>query len=310
MYQTIGIVVPYFENHEYFSQLVESVIAQDSSSWFLTIVDDSGGSEPVVLRSEVAQDTRIDLVVNKNNRGLGKSWNIGLERMKSRNNPDIMAVIHADDELESNYVSTVLAAHRANPDVVAVHTEARIIDEQGSYRFSFPDFIKRFIRPGAPQDEVVSRGDAALSRILRGNFVFCPTLSFKTAMCDFPLFDEKWTMAIDLDLISRLLLSGKTILGVSDKVYRYRRHGGNLTSRLNKSTERFSEEINFYAQISSMCERRGFSSSARVAQRMWIVKLHILYQLARSCASGNFGLMKKLLVVLKDSFLHSSNIRR
>jgi glycosyltransferase involved in cell wall biosynthesis len=299
---SLGIVVPYFENQDYFYRLVGSIIAQQSTSWFLTIVDDSGGNDPLVLRPDIAQDTRIDLVANNHNLGLGKSWNTGLVSMKSRHNPDVVAVIHADDELEPNYVSTVLAAHEANPDVFAVHTEVRIIDEHGSFRFSFPDFIKGIVRPGSAKDEVFSRGDAGLSQILKGNFVFCPTMSFKTAMCDFPVFDEEWKMTIDLDLISRSLLSGKTILGVADKVYRYRRHGGNLTARLNKSTERFSEEIKFYAQISTTCREHGFPLSARVARRMWIVKFHILYQMTKSVLSGNLGLVRKLSVALKDSF--------
>jgi glycosyltransferase involved in cell wall biosynthesis len=298
----LGIVVPYFDNQDYFYRLLDSILNQDSGAWFLTIVDDSGGNEPLVLRPDIARDARIDLVVNDRNLGLGKSWNTGLESMKSLHNPDVVAVIHADDELEPNYVSTVLAAHLANPDAFAVHTEVRIIDEYGSFRFSFPDFIKGIVRPGSSQDEVVSHGDAGLAQILRGNFVFCPTLSFKTAMCDFPMFDEDWNMAIDLDLINRSLLSGKTILGVGDKVYRYRRHGGNLTSRLNKSTERFSEEIKFYSQISKTCKEQGFSTSARVARRMWIVKFHILYQIAKSLLSGNIGLVRKLSVALKDSF--------
>jgi len=298
----LGIVVPYFDNQDYFFRLLDSILSQDSGSWFLTIVDDSGGNDALVLRPDIAQDTRIDLVVNNHNLGLGKSWNTGLESMKSLHNPDVVAVIHADDELEPNYVSTVLAAHEANPDVFAVHTEVRIIDEHGSFRFSFPDFIKGMVRPGSAKDEVFSRGDAGLSQILKGNFVFCPTLSFKTSMCDFPVFDEEWNMAIDLDLISRSLLSGKTILGVADKVYRYRRHGGNLTSRLNKSTERFSEEIKFYAQISTTCNNQGFSSSARVARRIRIVKFHILYQMMKSVLTGNLGLVKKLAVALKDSF--------
>jgi glycosyltransferase involved in cell wall biosynthesis len=298
----LGIVVPYFDNQDYFFRLLNSIFNQDSRAWFLTIVDDSGGKDPLVLSPDVVRDARIDIVVNDRNLGLGKSWNTGINSMKSRRNPDVVAVIHADDELEPNYVSTVLAAHDANPDIFAVHTEVRIIDEYGSFRFSFPDFIKGIVRPGSSRDEVVSRGDAGLSQILRGNFVFCPTLSFKTAMCDYPMFNEEWNMAIDLDLISRSLLSGKIMVGVGDKVYRYRRHGGNLTSRLNKSTERFLEEINFYAQISTTCKEQGFPLSARVARRMWIVKLHILYQMTRSVLSGNLGLVRKLSVALKDSF--------
>lgn len=298
----LGIIVPYFSNQDFFYRLIDSILGQDTGSWFLTVVDDSGGRDPLVLRPDLAQDARIALVTNSQNLGLGKSWNAGIESMKSLHDPEVIAVVHADDELEADYVSTVLAAHKANPNAFAVHTEVRIIDEHGLFRFSFPDFVKAVVRPGSSRDEVVSCGDTGLSQILKGNFIFCPTLSFKTAMCDVPVFNEEWNMAIDLDLISRALLSGKTIVGLSNKVYRYRRHGENLTSRLNKSTERFTEEITFYAQVSNACEEHGFSTSARIARRMWIVKLHIVYQLAKGVLSGNLSLVKKLLGVLRDSF--------
>lgn len=293
----IGIVVPFLKNQSYLYRLIDSILAQDSDSWLLTIVDNSGGNDSVILRTDIAHDPRVDLIVNNQNLGIGKSWNTGIGSMKSRHNPSVIAVIHADDELEPNYVSTVLAAHSANLDVFAVHTQVRIIDEHGSLRFSFPDFIKRFIRPGSGADEVASRGDVGLSQILRGNFVFCPTLSFKTAMCELPMFDERWKMVMDLDLISKSLLSGKTILGIGEKIYRYRRHSGNLTTQLNRSTERFVEEINLYYQISQTCEAQGFLSSARVARRMQIIWLHVFYQILRSLLSGNFRLTKKMLLV-------------
>ena len=298
----LGIVVPYLENQKYLYRLVESIFNQDSDLWLLTIVDDSGGVDPIDLNAFFLDDARINIVSNYQNLGLGKSWNTGLESMISQHNPEVVAVIHADDELETNYVSTVLAAHKANPDVFAIHTDVRIINENGSFRFSFPDFIKCIVRPGASIDDVVSCGDAGLSQILKGNFIFCPTLSFKTAMCDFPMFDEKWTMAIDLDLVSRSLLSGKTILGIGKELYQYRRHGSNLTARLNKSTQRFSEEIKFYAQISKTCKEQGFSMSSHVARRMRIVKFHILYQMTASVLMGDLVLLKKLSAVLRDSF--------
>lgn len=83
----VGIVVPFFKNQSYFYRLVDSILAQDSDSWLLTIVDDSGGRDLITLRTDIARDPRVDLVVNGHNLGLGKSWNTGLESMKSRHNP-------------------------------------------------------------------------------------------------------------------------------------------------------------------------------------------------------------------------------
>ena len=298
----VGIVVPFFESQEYLFSLIESVIKQDNDSWIMLIVDDSGGLTALDLPTSIALDERIEMIVNSENKGIGHSWNLGIDQMVLRNNPEILCVIHADDELEPNYVSSILSAHAKYPEAYAIHTNVKIIGKSGSVRFSFPDFVKTRIRPKAHENVLISEGDTGLAQVLRGDFVFCPTLSFKSLQCELPLFDANWRMVIDLNLLATALLSGKRIVGISEPVYRYRRHGGNLTAKLNASTERFTDEIKFYKQIAFLCDQSGFTESTRVARRMLIVKLHILYQAAGALLTGNLQLLKKLVIALKDSF--------
>jgi len=140
-----------------------------------------------------------------------------------------------------------------------------------------------------------------LASVLRGNFVFSPTVSFKTDLITQPLFDPQWRMAVDLDLISRLLLDGQTIVGIPDFVYRYRRHRNNLTSQLTDTTVRFVEEISFYKQIAVKCAQKGFDKSAVVASRLTMVRLHIMYRIMQKLVRFDLLAVKKLLAVLRTT---------
>jgi glycosyltransferase involved in cell wall biosynthesis len=301
----LGIVVPYHKNQDFLFRMVQSIIDQDCDSWMVVVVDDSGGESPVLFPSPLIDNPKFDLIVNDVNEGLGNSWNIGVEFLLSKWKPDLIVIAHADDELEPRFVSESISIHERFPDVFAVHTGVSIIDESGVSKFSFPDFVKNCLRPRYKSGIIESFGDTGLAQLLRGDFIFCPTLSFKSSMIEQPTFDPAWKMVIDLNLLSRSLLQTKRIIGTQSKLYRYRRHGGNLTKQLNSSTVRFVEEIKLYQEVASLCEQIGYKKSSRVAQRMTIIRLHILFQMVVAVLSGKSQLVRKLLSVLRKSFKRS-----
>jgi hypothetical protein len=215
--------------------------------------------------------------------------------------PTVVGVVHADDVLEPRFVEVSLRAHAANPEAVAVHTAVTVVDEENKKRFSFPDFVKFHVAPYKHSRSISTSGDAGLASVLRGNFVFCPTVSFKTGLISLPLFDPQWNMAVDLELISRLLLNGQTVVGVPDFVYRYRRHRNNLTSQLTDTTARFVEEISFYKQVVAKCEQKGFAKSGTTASRMTMIRLHILYRALQKVARLRIGAAIRLIQVLRTT---------
>jgi hypothetical protein len=209
--------------------------------------------------------------------------------------------VHADDVLEATFIEASQKAHSDNPNAVAVHTSVTVVDEENKKRFSFPDFVKFHVAPYKHSRAISTSGDSGLASVLRGNFVFCPTVSFKTKFISLPLFNPQWKMAVDLELISRLLLDGQTIVGIPDFVYRYRRHRNNLTSQLTDTTARFVEEIAFYKQVSAECKEKGFQKSALVASRLTMVRLHILYRMFQKLIRFDLRSMLKLLAVLRTT---------
>ena len=293
--------MPFFSDEKYLEQMLKSVAAQNTDQWFCVVVDDSGRPNEAELTVRSMGNPKISYLRNETNLGLAKCWNVGLEHLSANFSPSIVAVVHADDVLEANFIEVSQKAHSDNPNAIAVHTSVTVVDEDNKKRFSFPDFIKFHVAPYKHSRSIATSGDSGLASVLRGNFVFCPTVSFKTEFISLPLFNPKWNMAVDLELISRLLLDGQTIIGIPDFVYRYRRHRNNLTSQLTDTTARFVEEIAFYKQVSVECKAKGFQKSALVASRLTMVRLHILYRVIQKLVRFDLRSAVKLLAVLRTT---------
>ena len=296
-----GFVVPFFSDEKYLEQMLKSIAAQNTDQWVCVVVDDSGRPNEAELTVRSMGNPKITYLRNEYNLGLGKCWNVGLEYLSTNFSPSVVAVVHADDVLEATFTEASLKAHLDNPNAIAVHTSATVVDENNKKRFSFPDFIKFHVAPYKHSRSILTSGDTGLASVLRGNFVFCPTVSFKSKFISLPLFNPQWKMAVDLELISRLLLDGQTIVGIPDFVYRYRRHRNNLTSQLTDTTARFVEEIAFYKQVSVECKEKGFQKSALVASRLTMVRLHILYRVFQKLIRFDLRSMLKLLAVLRTT---------
>ena len=293
--------MPFFSDEKYLEQMLKSIAAQNTDQWVSVVVDDSGRPNEAELTVRSMGNPKITYLRNEHNLGLGKCWNVGLEYLSTNFSPSVVAVVHADDVLEANFIEASQKAHSDNPNAIAVHTSVTVVDEDNKKRFSFPDFIKFHVAPYKHSRSIATSGDSGLASVLRGNFVFCPTVSFKTEFISLPLFNPQWKMAVDLELISRLLLDGQTIVGIPDFVYRYRRHRNNLTSQLTDTTARFVEEIAFYKQVSVECKAKGFQKSALVASRLTMVRLHILYRVIQKLVRFDLRSAVKLLAVLRTT---------
>jgi GT2 family glycosyltransferase len=298
--QKLGILIPFFEDTQFLIELLTSLQNQTSCEWFALVVDDSGktsGAEGVVAK---LNDPRIAFSKNDKNLGLARCWNHGLSQLLTRGEFSAISIVHADDLLDPRFVKETLDAHAHYSDASAIHSAVSVIGVSGRVRFSFVDAVKRLIQPGNFRQEMRSQGDKGLARLLRGNFIFCPTLSLKPEVISLPLFDEKFEQVLDLELTSRLLLEGKTIVGLKRRLYKYRRHAKNLTVQHNLSGVRFREEVRLYSDLERRCREVGFTRSARVAEQMLIIRLHCWYMYVRSIILRNNELRYKIKSLLDE----------
>lgn len=292
----LTFAIPFYRDLPYLERALDSIGAQSFDEWQAVVCDDAGpepGAADLVARYS---DPRIRYVRNAVNLGLARNWNRCLEVSPT----DLVTVMHADDELEPGYAGAVVAAHDRHPRATAVYTRTSIIDARGQPTFSLVDLSKRFIEPCPIRDAVVE-GENGLVRMMRGSFIFCPTLCYRRSMLGDLRFEDRWRFVVDLELIADLLLGGHRVVGLRDRLYRYRRHAASQTARLTVGTERFREEIAIHDEIADRAERVGWHHAARTARRMPTVRAHLLLRIAVDLARGQGDAARAKLGLLRGA---------
>lgn len=292
---SITFAVPYYRDAALLAAAVASVRAQTIDDWDLVVIDDAGpdGSAAAALVASLG-DERVRYVRAADNLGLAGNWNRCLDAATA----PIVTLLHADDELAPRYAEVVLAAHARHREAAAVFCGVEVIGVRGEALRSLPDAVKRMIRPRRVGDLVVE-GDAGLASLMRGQYVFCPSLAFRRDALGPLRFDTRWRMVLDLALLAELLFTGRRLVGLADVAYRYRRHGANESERLTAEATRFVEESAIHREIAARARTLGWRQTARMAALMPTVRLHALYRAGGDVAHGQVGAARAKLAALR-----------
>jgi GT2 family glycosyltransferase len=272
----LTLAVPYYSGFALFEQTLRSLSAQPQTR--VLIVDDSpAGFSSAQLRT-IARSVDARIVRNAANLGMARSWNRCLDEAET----ELVTIVHADDLLAPSYSAAVVALAMRS-DAPAVFTGARVIGADGRAAFSVPDLVKRALIPRHAH-ELVLRGDDALASLLRGNYIFCPSLCYRRSRMKLR-FDPRWRFTLDMDLTVRLLLAGETLVGIPKQpLYHYRRHDQNATARMTAELTRFREESDFYSLVAARAAAQGFPHAARIARKKRIIQLNLAFCIARDLA--------------------------
>lgn len=295
----ITFAIPFYRDAGLLARAVASVQAQTIDDWELVVVDDAGPDGPAAAALVASiDDVRARCIRHDDNAGLAGNWNRCLDVATA----PMVTVLHADDELSPRYGELVLAARARHPQAAAVFCGAEIIDGDGRPMRSLPDTVKKIVSPrrGSGADLVV-QGDRGLASLMRGQYVFCPSLAYVRAEFGPLRFDERWRMVIDLALLSELLFTGRQLVGVPEVAYRYRRHGANQSAVLTADADatRFREEVAIHRAIAARATTIGWRHTARMAAVMPTVRLHAVYRALGDAARGDAASARAKLRALR-----------
>jgi len=275
MNQRVGVIIPYFSHWPFFEEMFHSLLNQSYDNWEAIVINDSGMPLTSNRVSQVCSDSRITLLENELNLGLARTWNRGADLLLQRG-VNIIAVVHADDVLHRDFLLHSSKAHQRHPGCAIVHTAVSVIRDDGRLTVTLRDTVKRLNRPRSRNGEFLTSGDRGLAKLLRANYIFCPTISYKSTLLSGHFFNEDLKMVLDLDVTTRLLLSGEQFVGLTKRLYRYRRHSSSLTARYTNDASRFEEEEALYSRVALRSREVGFLRSAIVARRRVIIRAHKL----------------------------------
>jgi glycosyltransferase involved in cell wall biosynthesis len=289
---TVGVSIPFYAGLDYLRQALESLIGQSDPDWTAVVIDDRSPEPGAAELVAGLGDQRIRFVRNHTNLGLAGNFN----RCLAAPATDVVAIFHADDVLEPDYVATIRAAHQAFPDAAMVAPMATAVDADGAPIDTGVDKLKRRYWP--VEQRSLLRGDDGLARLMNAFFVYCPAMSYRPALLPEPPFDARFKQVMDLDLFARVLLDGGAIVLDRTRVYRYRRHTGTVTSQNARAFTRLAEETDLADEVAAAAKAQGWHRTARAARWHWTQRLNGVVALGGSVgrhAPGRLGAVRDVL---------------
>jgi glycosyltransferase involved in cell wall biosynthesis len=265
---------------------LDSLVRQTVTDWRAILIDDAphdGGYQRIVASYA---DPRLSYCRNPGAHGIAPAWNFGVGRVDT----EFFSFLHADDELEPDYLETMLALANDRPDASLYACGATVIDGRGRAYLPLGDAVKRLIAPRGAVS--VLEGAPALTRLLVGNFLFCPTFLYRTAKVGTRLFDGRYRFVLDLAYSSGVLLDGGRIVLTKHAAYRYRRLAASGTQQYTASGSRFDEELQIGHALAREAQRRGLRAAALAGHASLTVRLHILLRIAAALYARDWKLLR------------------
>jgi glycosyltransferase involved in cell wall biosynthesis len=252
---SIQILIPYYNEYDYFVDALKSVLAQDYDEFSVLVIDD--GTQDQELREFIASlnDSRVTLIQNETNIGLPRNF----ELARTLATGEYVVFLGQDDILESNYISTVLPWIVRQKSVAIVQPRILVINEFGNKAFSLTDIIKfvllklvwilgKKIQLNGKSASLIGSKCAAFV-LLIGDFLYFPTLTWKSSFMD--EFDVSREVTLDYKMIIEVLAKGGELLLVPSRTARYRRHQRSASMRQDNMIERLQEEKSFHLHLRS-----------------------------------------------------------
>ena len=273
---SIDLMMPYYGDVALMRAAVRSVLAQTDPDWHLTVVDD-GVAAGVPEWFAGLGDPRVTYLRNEVNLGVSGNFQKCLELAER----DRLTIMGCDDLLLPNYVASVRALATANPGVGLVQPGVRVIDGNGEPTSSLVDSIKR--RRYAPKEllhgdgPVLLRDEELALSLLRGNWLYFPSLSWRTeAIRNTTGFRKDLKVIQDLALIMELVENGEPLLADDTVCFEYRRHAASESSQQALDGERFTEARHFFRETADRLQAKGWTRAARAARLHRSTRLHAL----------------------------------
>ena len=98
----ISIIMPYYKKNLFLKRTIQSILNQTYQNFEIILIDDEQSKNSFNFLEEISNlDTRIELIVNKENLGAGYSRNIGIKKSKG----EYIAFCDCDDLWKPNKLS-------------------------------------------------------------------------------------------------------------------------------------------------------------------------------------------------------------
>jgi len=287
----LDILVPFWGDPGFFKQTVRSVLTQDNGDWLLTVVDDAYPDRSIGDYLAGLNDPRITYLRKEHNEGITANFRTCV----SLATQEMLVILGCDDILLPNYVDTVLNARKAFPEADIIQPGVQIIDDDGRTVTTLTDSVKqRVIKPRGTAPRVL-KGESLARSLMHGDWLYWPSLAFRTDKIREVDFDDRFAVIQDLALVLDMITLGATVLVEPTVCFSYRRHMASASAEKLVDGSRFDGEREFYGRASRQLRTADWKRAARAAQLRLTSRAHALTLVPRVALSRDGRTLRKLL---------------
>lgn len=219
----VSVITPAYNVAPYIGQCIESVQAQTLTDWEMVIVNDASTDETPQIVQRYLNDSRIRLVQNERNMGLGYTRNRALREARG----EWIAVLDADDWYAPERLEKLVAlAEQTSADMVA--DLQLYLTERGSvYAVAWATHAKPPKQPRTYTAEEVIRAHPAFKPMVRRAFLESQQIHYHEGM-------RQWA---DYAFYVEIMLKGGRFALLPEPLYYYRVRPRTLTTRYDPLEE-------------------------------------------------------------------------
>lgn len=270
---TLDILVPYWGDPGHMIATVQSVLDQSDPDWTLTILDDQYPDSTVRDWVATLEDPRVVYHLNEVNLGITDNYRAAVARATRSH----LTLLGCDDLMHPNYVALVRELVARHPDADVFQPGVQVIDGDGRPVLPLVDRVKQ--RLLTPRQETVLRGQDMATSLIRGNWLYWPSLTFRTETLRRIDFREGLPIIQDLALLMDIAFEGGSLAYSPTTAFSYRRHSGSASQKTILDGRRFRDERTYYRTARRLAAALGWRRTARAARWRFLSRLHGLAEL-------------------------------
>ncbi|OAN41284.1 glycosyltransferase [Microbacterium sp. H83] len=273
---THEIFVPFWGDPGLLYETVDSVRAQSVQDWRMIVIDDCYPDASVGEYFAAVDDPRIEYVRNEVNLGITENYREAIRRATS----PFITILGCDDLMHPRYLEVIRRVIDSAPDVDVIQPGVVVIDEHGTPVSPLVDRVKQgMLAPRRRDGVTVLRGEEMATSLIRGDWLYWPSLTFRTETLKRIDFRDGLPIIQDLALLMDVAFEGGALAYDPEVVFSYRRHGSSASQKTLLDGRRFRDERTYYRQASSLASQRGWRRTARTATVRLMSRLHAITEL-------------------------------
>lgn len=286
----VDILVPFWGDPRLLKETVESVLAQTSDQWTLTVVDDAYPDPSVAEYLTAIEDPRVRYIRNETNKGITENYRVCLNLATA----PLIVFLGCDDLLHPNYVDVILTTHDRYPRAAIIQPGVLVIDENGAPVLPLVDRVKRWLRPRTEVAVQLEAEELAVS-LLRGNWLYWPSLAFRSDVVRAHEFLDGLPIIQDLALIMDMVYAGESLVFEPTVCCSYRRHSTSASASTLLDGSRFDGERTYFRIAAEQARDLGWSKAERAARRRLLSRAHALSVLPSTLRPNKLSAARYLL---------------